>query len=118
MQVELKADLHDLYRVISVVGTIGGCIFLEKEVSVEELIKSFVIYAQKNSCGECVPCRVGTKWMEELLGRYLKGELSSEEKELLKSLAENIGASSRCDLGKVAGKIVKYALEYGLIEEK
>ena len=118
MQAELRTDLQDLYRVISVVGAIGGCIFLAKEVSVKELIKFFVSYAQKNSCGKCVPCRVGTKWMEMLLEKYLKGELSEEEEKFLRMLAEDLGASSRCDLGKVAGKIVKYALEYGLIEEK
>ncbi len=118
MQVKLKVELQELCRIISVVGAIGGCIFLERDVSIEELIKFFVSFAQKNSCGKCVPCRVGTKWMEVLLERYLKGELSAEEKKLLKILAEDIGASSRCDLGKVAGKIVNYALEYGLIEEK
>jgi len=111
-------ELKDLLKVVSVLGAVSGRFLGDCELSEGELVKFFVKFVQHNSCGGCVPCRVGTKYMEKLLEEGLKTGLKKEDRELLRLVAEDIGFSSRCDLGKLAGKLVKYALEYGLIEIK
>ncbi|WP_460181692.1 NADH-ubiquinone oxidoreductase-F iron-sulfur binding region domain-containing protein [Thermodesulfovibrio sp. TK110] len=77
-----------------------------------EIIEFFLDYAQQNSCAECVPCRIGTKRMQEIVRKIFNGSISEREISLLNDFAEDIGASSKCDLGKMAGKAVKFALQY------
>ncbi|WP_281756399.1 NADH-ubiquinone oxidoreductase-F iron-sulfur binding region domain-containing protein [Thermodesulfovibrio yellowstonii] len=76
------------------------------------MIEFFLSYAQENSCAECIPCRIGTKRMQEIVKRIFDGSVSTGELSLLEDFAEDIGASSKCDLGKMAGKAVKFALQY------
>lgn len=77
-----------------------------------EMIDFFLLYTQQNSCAECVPCRIGTKRMREIVKKFFNGSISWREIELLNDFSENIGASSKCDLGKMAGKAVNFALHY------
>ena len=104
-------DWKELGRLISACGS-AGKVFWDEPKCMADFVTYFVSYVQKNSCGKCVPCRIGTKRMEKLLEKFLKGKLSKKEEMLLEVLAEDIGFSSRCDLGKLAGKAVKYALSY------
>ncbi len=104
-------DWKELGRIISAGGSVGK-VFWDEPKCMADFVTYFVSYVQKNSCGKCVPCRIGTKRMEDLLEKFLNGGLSEEEEALLRILAEDIGYTSRCDLGRLAGKAVKYALEY------
>ncbi|WP_245523271.1 NADH-ubiquinone oxidoreductase-F iron-sulfur binding region domain-containing protein [Thermodesulfobium narugense] len=76
------------------------------------MVDFFLDYTQKNSCGECVPCRIGSKRMQEIVKKISNGSVSEEEISILNELSEVIGASSKCDLGKMAGKAVKFTLQY------
>ncbi|WP_240702887.1 NADH-ubiquinone oxidoreductase-F iron-sulfur binding region domain-containing protein [Thermodesulfobacterium sp. TA1] len=75
-----------------------------------EVVLSFLDFVQKNSCAQCIPCRIGTKRIQEVLSGILSGSINGEAERLLHLLAEDIGYSSKCDLGRLAGKAVKYAL--------
>jgi len=99
-----------LAKMIATVGS-AGKLFWDEDKCMVDMVEFFLDYTQKNSCGECVPCRIGTKRMQELVKKILDGSISESEMGLLRDLAVDIGASSRCDLGKMAGKAVWYTLE-------
>ncbi len=111
INVKIDFDVMELARVITSAASVGKLLWDEPKCAVD-LAKFVVDYVQSNSCGECVPCRIGTKRLQDLLRKLVEGRISNEELDLLKLLAEDIGYSSRCGLGRVAGKIVKYVLEF------
>lgn len=76
-----------------------------------DVIITFLAFVQKNSCGQCVPCRVGSQRLKEGLETILNEKKKEEIETITRLLADSVGYSSRCDLGKLAGKAVKYALE-------
>lgn len=105
-----KIDWKELSRVIAAVGSSGKVLWDDKKCMVE-VIMSFLDFVQKTSCGQCIPCRVGSKRLKEGLELFLDGERESKVELLIKLLAEDVGYSSKCDLGKLAGKAIKYTLE-------
>ncbi|WP_321165949.1 NADH-ubiquinone oxidoreductase-F iron-sulfur binding region domain-containing protein [Thermodesulfobium acidiphilum] len=96
---------------IAAVGS-AGKLFWEKDRCMVDMVQFFLDYTQKNSCGECTPCRIGTKRMQEIVQKVFDGSISDSEISFLKNLATDIETSSRCDLGKMAGKLVRYTLEF------
>lgn len=102
-------DWRELGRVIAGLGS-ADMVFWNESKSMIEVVRWFIDFVQKNSCGECVPCRVGTRRIQEFLDQYLQKGGSEDIKNLLKEFAEDIGYSSRCDLGRLAGKALKYLL--------
>ncbi|AIH04672.1 methyl-viologen-reducing hydrogenase subunit delta [Thermodesulfobacterium commune DSM 2178] len=112
VKIELKdkLDWKELSRVVAGVGS-AGKVFWDESKCMTDVILSFLEFVQKNSCAQCIPCRIGTKRMQEVLSEILAGSIDGDGERLLKLLAEDIGYSSKCDLGRLAGKSVKYALE-------
>lgn len=106
-----NVDLATLLRTIAAVGSTGK-LFWDEDKCMAEMIDFLLRYVQQNSCAQCIPCRIGTKRMQESVQKVFNGSISEKELSFLKDLAEDIGASSRCDLGKMAGKAVRFALEY------
>ncbi len=104
-------DWQDLGRVIATVGS-AGKLFWEEPKCMTDLIDFFLKYVQENSCAECIPCRIGTKRMQELTRKIFDSSITEDEINILYALSDDIGASSKCDLGKMAGRAVKYALDY------
>lgn len=106
-----EIEYSRLARVIAVLGS-AGKLFWDEPKCMVDLIQHFLNYVQKESCGECVPCRIGTKRMQELIQKIVSETITEEEKIILKEIAEVIGPSSKCDLGKIAGKSLMYVLKY------
>ncbi|MDK2922069.1 MAG: hypothetical protein PWR24_1626 [Desulfonauticus sp.] len=113
INLELKdfTDWKELARILAGIGSVDKIFWNEAKCMVE-VIDSFLHFVQKNSCAQCIPCRIGTKRLQEFFKKYLEKNLNETEVDLLKLLAEDIGCSSKCDLGKLAGKSVQYALNY------
>ncbi|RPF42629.1 coenzyme F420-reducing hydrogenase delta subunit [Thermodesulfitimonas autotrophica] len=103
-------NYQSLGRVVAALGS-AGKLLLEESVCMVEMVKYFLDFVQKESCGACVPCRVGTKRGQELLERVLKGEATGEDIALLSEVAKAVAPAARCDLGRMAGKALVYALE-------
>lgn len=64
------------------------------------------------SCGKCVPCRVGTVHMYNLLDRMTRGEATMEDLELLEELCDMVKNTSLCGLGQTAPNPVISTLRY------
>jgi NADH-quinone oxidoreductase subunit F len=96
----------------------GVVLVLDDTVSVPPLLRRITQFFHDESCGQCVPCRVGTVRQEELVARLAGGApLGSVSAEL--ALLSDIGYVTRdasiCGLGQTALSAVQSAVKLGLI---
>ncbi len=80
----------------------GGMVVLDEDNCMVETARFFLDFTQKESCGKCTFCRIGTQQMLLILEDIVRGEGSMEQLDLLESLAEDIRLGSLCNLGKTA----------------
>jgi NADH:ubiquinone oxidoreductase, NADH-binding (51 kD) subunit len=76
------------------------------------LAKFFLDFTVDESCGQCVPCRIGLKHLYEILDRITKGKGKMEDLETLEKLGEEIKRTSLCGLGQSAPNPVLSTLRY------
>src|SRR5512137_207844 len=89
-----------------------GIVVRDAEVNMVDLIRAYLEAVQKESCGKCTPCRVGTRVMATLVNRIADGQGRAEDLKLLKDLGETIQKSSKCNLGQTGPKPVLDALDH------
>jgi ferredoxin len=90
----------------------GGLIVMDEDTCVVDVARYFLDFTQKESCGKCSPCRVGTRHMVEILERITKGQSQAEDLSKLESLGETIKRGSLCGLGQTAPNPVLTTLRY------
>lgn len=90
----------------------GGFVVLDDADCMVEMAHYFLSFTQRESCGKCVPCRVGTKRMLELLAMLCRGEGKPGDLEHLQELALVVKRQSLCGLGKTAPNPVLTSLRY------
>jgi formate dehydrogenase beta subunit len=89
-----------------------GIAIRDPEVNIVDMIRAYVEEVQKESCGKCTPCRVGTRIMSSMLSRIASGQGREEDLNQLRSLGETILKSSKCNLGQTGPKPVLDALSH------
>ncbi len=96
-------------------GTLGsGAIMVfNKSADMGAAVRRVAAFFRDESCGQCVPCRVGTVRQEEALARM---EAGSDEREVLDDLAMVLRDSSICGLGQLAAEAVQSAFEVGVLD--
>ncbi len=109
--VDLNVDYESLAKVGSIVGS-GGMIVLDEDDCMVNVAKYFLAFTQAESCGKCVPCRIGTKRLLEILQRITKGQGEESDIEQLQKLSQDIKAASLCGLGQTAPNPVLSTLNY------
>jgi NADP-reducing hydrogenase subunit HndC len=77
-----------------------------------DIAKFFLEFTVDESCGKCVPCRIGTKRMYEILERITQGKGELEDLDKLENLANSIKQSALCGLGQTAPNPVLSTLKY------
>ena len=108
---DINVDYESLAKVGSIVGS-GGMIVLDEENCMVNIAKYFLAFTQLESCGKCVPCRIGTKRLLEILERITKGLGREGDIELLERLSKDIKSASLCGLGQTAPNPVLSTLNY------
>jgi NAD-dependent dihydropyrimidine dehydrogenase PreA subunit len=108
---DLNVDYESLAKVGSIVGS-GGMIVLDEDNCMVNMAKYFVQFTQEESCGKCVPCRVGTKRLLEILERITRGEGKEDDIERLETLSAGIRNMSLCGLGQTAPNPVLSTIKY------
>ncbi|MBN1874871.1 MAG: NADH-quinone oxidoreductase subunit NuoF [Anaerolineae bacterium] len=98
---DMPVDYESLASVGSIMGS-GGFVVMDEETCMVDIARFFMEYAQDESCGKCVPCRVGTRQMLEILTNICEGRGKPGDIELLQGLAESVMLGSLCGLGKGA----------------
>ncbi len=108
---DTPVDYESLAATGAIVGS-GGMVVADDTTCMVDLAKYFLQFTQKESCGKCVPCRLGTKRMLEILERITAGEGREGDVERLESMALNIKRTSLCGLGQTAPNPVLTTIRY------
>ncbi|OPZ10140.1 MAG: NADP-reducing hydrogenase subunit HndC [candidate division BRC1 bacterium ADurb.BinA364] len=90
----------------------GGLVVLDDADCMVDIARFFLDFTQKESCGKCTFCRIGTKRMLEILERLCLGEGRRGDIEELETLAAQIKHTSLCGLGKTAPNPILSTLKY------
>jgi bidirectional [NiFe] hydrogenase diaphorase subunit len=98
---DTPVDYESLIALGSFMGS-GGMIVMDEYSCMVDVTRYFMEFSMSESCGKCVPCRVGTAEMYELLSRITQGRASSEDMALLQELGETVRNTSLCGLGQGA----------------
>ncbi|MCX8027337.1 MAG: NADH-quinone oxidoreductase subunit NuoF [Thermodesulfovibrionales bacterium] len=108
---DMKVDYETLADVGSIMGS-GGMIVLDEDDCMVSVAKYFLTFTQKESCGKCVPCRIGTMRLLEILDRITKGKGQDGDIELLEFLSNQIRLGSLCGLGQTAPNPILSTIRY------
>ncbi len=103
------------YESINATGAImgsGGMVVMDDSTCIVDVARFFLAFVQKESCGKCPFCRIGTKRMLEILERISKGEGVMEDLDTLYDLALQVKEGSLCGLGQTAPNPVLTTLKY------
>ena len=104
-------DYESLAAAGSIMGS-GGLIVVDRDTCIVDTARYFLGFTQDESCGKCVPCRVGTGKMVEMLDRICAGQGEPADLDRLERLARVVERSSLCGLGQTAPNPVLTALKY------
>ncbi len=108
---DLPIDYDSVQEAGAIMGS-GGLIVMDESTCMVNIAKYFLEFTQDESCGKCVPCRVGTRHMYDILDRITRGQGKMEDLDELEALAEHIMEASLCGLGTSAPNPVLTTLRY------
>ncbi|MEW6409212.1 MAG: NADH-quinone oxidoreductase subunit NuoF [Nitrospirota bacterium] len=108
---DIPVDYESLASAGSIIGS-GGMVVLDEMDCMVEIARFFLQFTQNESCGKCIPCRVGTKRMLEILERVVAGNGKEGDIEILLELGNDIKVTSLCGLGQTAPNPVLTTIKY------
>lgn len=94
-------DYDSLVKLGAIMGS-GGLITMDEDTCMVDMARFFMEFIQDESCGKCVPCRLGTKRMLEVLERITHGQGEEGDIETLEELGAMIKEAAVCGLGQTA----------------
>jgi len=103
---------YDSVKEIGAIMGSGGLIVMDQATCMVDIARFFTDFVQAESCGKCVPCRIGTKRMLEILTRITEGQGELEDIDRLVKLGEMIQEASLCGLGQTAPNPVLSTIRY------
>jgi bidirectional [NiFe] hydrogenase diaphorase subunit len=108
---DMPVDYESLAKVGSIMGS-GGMIVMDDTADMVDVARFFMEFCMTESCGKCVPCRVGTAQMHDILDRILKRQATQRDLTLLEELCDMVKNTSLCGLGQTAPNPVVSTLKY------
>lgn len=108
---DTKIDYEDLRAIGAIMGS-GGMVVVDDSTCMVDLTRFFLEFTQSESCGKCVPCRIGTRKMLDAVRRFTLGEGRQKDLDDLPALAEMIRTTSLCGLGQTAPNPVLSTMRY------
>lgn len=108
---DLPVDYESLGSVGSIIGS-GGMVVMNEDSCMVDVAKFFVGFTENESCGKCIPCRMGTQHIHAILEKITSGEGEMEDIERLKKIAFTMKQSSLCGLGQTAPNPILTTLRY------
>jgi len=108
---DLPVDFDAVAEAGSMVGS-GGMVVMDEDTCMVDVAKYFLEFLQDESCGKCVPCRLGIDRMLEIITDITEGRGKPEQIGLLEDLGDTISLTSLCGLGKTAANPVLTTLRY------
>lgn len=108
---DVIVDYDSLKKIGSIMGS-GGLVVMDESSNMLEIARFFMDFSKNESCGKCVPCRVGTSQLTNLLDKFINKTASKEDFVLLKSLCIVVKDTSLCGLGESAPNPVLSTIKY------
>jgi bidirectional [NiFe] hydrogenase diaphorase subunit len=108
---DLPVDYESLQSVGSIMGS-GGMIVMDSTSNMVDVAKFFMDFSVDESCGKCVPCRVGTKQIAVLLEKVRSRQATADDLALLEELCVMVKETSLCGLGQSAPNPVLSTLRF------
>jgi NADH-quinone oxidoreductase subunit F len=109
--IDTPIDYDSLSMAGAIMGS-GGLVVMDHNTCMVEVARYFLEFIQNESCGKCVPCRLGTKQMLDVLSDITEGKGNIDDIKLLKELAEGIKTGSLCGLGQTSPNPVLTTLNF------
>ena len=103
-------DFDSVKKFNAIMGS-GGLVVMDENTCMVEVARFFMSFTQRESCGKCTPCRIGTKRMLEILEKITEGKGTLEDLDKLEEVANTVKTMSLCGLGKSAPLPVISTLE-------
>ena len=110
-ELDIPVDFDALDAAGAMMGS-GGMVVLDEDNCMVETARFFLEFTQRESCGACTFCRIGTRHMLDILERIVAGEGRLEDLDLLETLAGEVRDGSLCNLGRTAPNPVLTTLRY------
>lgn len=104
-------DFESLTSLGAMMGS-GGLIVMDEADCMVDIARFFLSFTQRESCGKCPPCRIGTYHMLETLNRIVEGKGRPGDIELLEGIGNNIKATALCGLGQSAPNPILTTIRY------
>jgi NADH:ubiquinone oxidoreductase subunit F (NADH-binding)/(2Fe-2S) ferredoxin len=108
---DLPADYESLVAAGSIMGS-GGMVVMDQDTCMVDVARYFLSFTQAESCGKCLPCRLGTRQMLDILEDICRGQGREADLDLLADLSETVQKGSLCGLGQTAPNPVLSTLRY------
>jgi NADH-quinone oxidoreductase subunit F len=94
----------------------GGLIVMDESTCIVDMARYFTGFAQSESCGNCTPCRIGTRVLMSTLEKIARGEGEATDLEVMRKAAHTMVQTSLCGLGQAASNPVTSSLRFFLSE--
>ena len=114
---DMPVDYESLAKAGSIMGS-GGMIVMDQSSCMVDVAKYFMDFCMTESCGKCIPCRVGTYQMHRLLDTITRLQATPQDVTLLEELCDLVKNTSLCGLGQSAPNPVLSTLRYFASEYK
>ncbi|MGX6980028.1 NADH-ubiquinone oxidoreductase-F iron-sulfur binding region domain-containing protein [Vagococcus elongatus] len=108
---DVPIDYDNLTEIGSMMGS-GGLIVMDEANCMVDIAKFFLEFTVEESCGKCVPCRIGTKRLLEILEKITMGKATMEDLDKMEELCLHIQENSLCGLGQTAPNPVLSTYHY------
>ena len=109
--IETPVDFENINKTGAIMGS-GGMVVMDETTCMPAMAKFFLEFTEDESCGKCVPCRIGNKTLLNILTRITNGEGREGDIELLLNLSQQIKDTSLCGLGQTSPNPVLTTIKY------
>jgi bidirectional [NiFe] hydrogenase diaphorase subunit len=108
---DTPVEYESLTKLGSIMGS-GGMIVMDETSCMVDVAKYFMDFCKSESCGKCIPCRVGTAQMHDILSKITNGAASMNDLSTLEELCDVVQNTSLCGLGQTAPNSILSTLRY------
>jgi len=108
---DTPVDYESLRDLGTIMGS-GGMVIMDETSSMVSVARYFMEFSMNESCGKCIPCRVGTAQMIDILNRFMNNTATLADIDLLEDLCDMVSHTSLCGLGQSAPNPVISTLRY------
>lgn len=108
---DMPIEYDTLKQIGSIMGS-GGVIVMSSDTSMVDVAKFFIEFCKEESCGKCVPCRVGTVELLRLMNKFVSKEASVSDFVKLQELCKMVKSTSLCGLGQTAPNPIQSTIKY------